>query len=112
MKILIADDSKQTRELIKEVLKFNKHTVLECNNGLSAIELYDKNHPDLVLMDISMPKLNGLDASKTILQKYPAAKIVIVTQYKEPNLINEAKQIGTIGYLLKDDLTMVLDYVN
>ena len=112
MNILIADDSTQTRELIKEVLQFDGHTFLECNNGLSAVKLYNDSHPDLVLMDISMPKVNGLEASKTILKKNPTAKIVIVTQYKEPSLMNEAKRIGTIGYLLKDDLTMILDYVN
>ena len=111
MKILIADDTTQTRELIKEVLQFTKHTFIECNNGLSAIEIYNNSHPDLVLMDISMPKINGLDASKKILQKNPTAKIIIVTQYKEPSLMDEAKRIGTAGYLLKDNLHEIAEYI-
>lgn len=80
IKILIVDDEPAMREVMRVIL--NNFNVMEASNGYEAIRICEEFKPDLVLMDIMMPRMDGIEATQKILEKYPGTKIVAVTAYK------------------------------
>ena len=78
-KILIADDDKLLRSLFTEML--SEYYVIQADNGLEAVKLYDIHKPDIVLMDVKMPILDGIEATKIIMELDPKAKILAITAY-------------------------------
>lgn len=78
-KILVVDDDPNVREVIKTVLK--RYHINEATNGREAIDMCDEERFDLILMDIRMPEMDGIEATKTILKRYPETKIIAVTAY-------------------------------
>lgn len=115
--LLIADDHQLFREGILDL--FSKHKkishILEANNGQEAIDSVQNNEIDIILMDISMPIINGMDATITIKEKYPDIKIVMLTMHDTQNYIKKLLQIGVDGYLLKttssEELKLAIDTV-
>jgi DNA-binding NarL/FixJ family response regulator len=107
VKILIVDDSARMREVIRASLcQAGKKPVdiVECDDGKQATELFDVVLPDWVLMDVRLPHMNGMEATRRILRKHPDAKILIVTQYDEPVYREEAEDAGARGFVLKEHL--------
>ena len=107
MKIMVVDDSQRMRKKIREIVVEevpDVNTVFECENGAEAVECYEKHLPDWVLMDIGMGKMNGFTASEKILRHHPGAKIMIVTQYDDPEYREAARKIGISAYVLKEKL--------
>ncbi|MFP3946676.1 MAG: response regulator [Archaeoglobaceae archaeon] len=80
IKILIVDDEPAMREVMGLIL--DKYEIIEASNGYEALEVCERVKPDLILMDIMMPRMDGIEATKAILEKYPEAKIVAITAYK------------------------------
>ncbi|HHU53140.1 MAG TPA: response regulator transcription factor [Clostridiaceae bacterium] len=78
------------------------------HDGQAAIELYDKFQPDIILLDIRMPELDGLEAGKIILANYPKAKILYLTTFLDEEYIMQALRIGAKGYLMKSSVKNVL----
>ena len=110
MTFLIAEDSVRMRASIREYLSTkipNHHTVVEATNGSEAIELYERAHPDWVLMDIQMEPVDGLVASQTILAAHPDAKIIILTNYSDSGYRQAAKAMGTRAFVLKEHLNEI-----
>ena len=107
MKILIVDDNPKIRQLIRNLLE-NQLTevekIFECENGVEALDLFAKNLPDWVFMDIDMKPLNGFTASESIVKSHPDTKIVFVTQYDELIYREEARKLGACAYVLKENL--------
>ena len=102
LRIVIADDEPITRMDLKEFLEERGHSVLgEATDGFDAIEMCKKIKPDLVLMDIKMPLLDGLSAARILQQEQIGATIVLLTAYSEREFIDSAKEIGVSGYLVK-----------
>ncbi|AEA46229.1 response regulator [Archaeoglobus veneficus] len=79
VKILIVDDEPAIREVMRLILK--NYDVIEAANGIEALKMCEEHKPDLILMDIMMPRMNGIEATKAILERFPNAKIVAVTAY-------------------------------
>lgn len=104
IKIIIVDDEKLIRDGLKIILESYKDIeVLDlCKDGEEAFLSYEKNLPDLVLMDIRMPSCDGVIATKNIKTKYKDAKILILTTFSDTEYIKEALKYGASGYLLKD----------
>ena len=114
MKFLIVEDNVKMRSFIKKIVEQNFKTtesIYECDNGEDAVELYNKYHPDWVLMDIQLKNMDGLTATKLIRNSDPAAKIIIVTQYDDPEYRKMAKDIGVIDYILKDNLYDLIEII-
>ena len=105
MKILIVDDNPGVRRLLRRAVEPITSQVSECGDGSEALATYSKGWPDVVLMDVRMPQMDGLQATKQIRQFYPTARIVIVTDYDDEDLRQAASEAGACGYSLKQNLT-------
>ncbi|GAF15209.1 DNA-binding response regulator [Bacillus sp. JCM 19046] len=104
MKILIADDHHVVRKgLVYFLESFADITIVaEASNGVEAVNLYKQHKPDIVLMDIDMPELNGIEATKQICTLDSAARVFILTSYSEKDIVIPALAAGACGYQLKD----------
>ena len=111
MKILIVEDNATVRRLIRRAIAQAAQEIYECADGVDSLEAYSEHRPDLVFMDVRMPRMDGLAATKKIKQVYPTARIVIVTDYDEQELRAAAFAAGAIGYALKDNLTDLEDLI-
>jgi len=101
LQVLIVDDQDSIRELIRHQLEKIGHKVVgEASNGLQAIDLTISLQPDIVLMDIEMPKMDGLEATKNIFDKYPRP-VVLLTSHDDQEMIKQASLAGAGAYLLK-----------
>ena len=112
MKILIVDDNDTMRRIIKLVLDSRENQFAECDNGRSAVSVYAEFRPDMVLMDLKMPEMNGFDATKDICTRFPDAKVVIVTDYDDTALLNASINAGAQGYVLKEKLLDVHQFMD
>lgn len=111
-KILIADDHAMVRDGVKNLIQQNKDlTVIgEARSGNETLELYDKLQPDLLIMDISMPDMNGMEVSRSILARNPNANIVILSMYDDEDYISRCLEYGVKGYVVKNESGSELDY--
>ena len=104
IKILLADDHQLLIDGLRTILE--KHRDVEivglAKDGLEAFELAMQFQPDIILLDISMPGLNGLDAAKKILRDLPSTKIIMLSMHGDLRYIQEALRIGAKGYILKE----------
>ena len=118
IKVMIVDDHNLVREGLKAVFAQGDaiDVVGEAGSGEEAIEMVDKVKPDVILMDISMPGINGIQATKLIRNKHPDAKIVILTMLDQEGYVYEAIKAGATGYMLKstssDELVNAIQTVN
>ena len=101
--VLVVDDIQLIRERLSAILSESSEVVVvaEASNGWQAIENARKYQPDVVLLDISMPELNGLQAAPLIKQAAPAAQILIVTQHNNHFFIRAAFAVGVLGFMEK-----------
>jgi DNA-binding NarL/FixJ family response regulator len=112
VKILIADDHAMIRDGLKSLLsKNNELTVAgEATTGLEALEKYKSIKPDLLILDISMPDMNGMDAAEQILKDDPDAKIIILSMFDDEDYISRCMEHGVKGYVVKNETGSELDY--
>ncbi len=102
--ILIVDDNQSLREGLRSILSSQKgfDIVGEAGDGLEAVQSVDKFHPDLVLMDLSMPRMDGMAATREIKKKWPKTKILAFTVHDSEEYVFAALKAGADGYVLKD----------
>lgn len=101
-RIVIADDETLIRYDIKEMLEVNGYCVVgDASDGFDAIELCKKHHPDMAILDIKMPLLDGLKAAEIIMKDKLAKSVLILTAYSDKKMIEEAKKSKVISYLVK-----------
>ena len=100
--IVIVDDEPITRLDIRDMVECAGYEVVgEASDGFEAIRVCDEKHPDLVIMDIKMPLLDGLTASKKIVANGSASGIILLTAYSDRHFIQKATEFGALGYLVK-----------
>lgn len=104
MKLLIAEDNEAMRRMICSVVADLADTIVECSDGAAAVAAYGEHHPDWVFMDLRMPGMDGLQATRAIKAEWPEARVVIVTSYNDAKLRAEANRVGADGYVLKEEL--------
>ncbi len=104
IKILLADDHKLLREGLRALIEEqeNMTVVAEAEDGRSAVQLAAKLSPDIIVMDISMPGLNGIDATRRITAESPGIKVIALSMHAERDFVVEMFKAGAAGYLLKD----------
>jgi DNA-binding NarL/FixJ family response regulator len=117
IRVLIAEDHTLVRQGFRRILEDDAHIVVagEAGTGLAAIEQFKELKPDVVVMDISMPELGGLEASSEILKIDSEAKILILSMYSNEAYVKKAFELGARGYVLKNaidvDLTRAVEAV-
>jgi len=107
--IVIADDFAEFRRFVRSRLQGNEfHIVAEAADGLEAVAKAATLQPDLVLLDIQMPKLNGLEAAAQIRSTAPQSKILFLSQNTDPDIVQSAMSDGAAGYLCKSKINRQL----
>jgi len=103
LRIILAEDHETIRDGLKLLVnsRSDMEVVGEADNGRTALQLAEEVSPDVVVMDISMPELNGLQATKKLKDKSPQVKVLILTRHGEPAYLQELLQAGASGYVLK-----------
>jgi DNA-binding NarL/FixJ family response regulator len=111
IKVLIADDHRDFRRVVHEFLDRipNVSVVGEATNGGEAVAQVEILFPDVVLMDISMPLMNGLEATRIIKQRWPGTKVLIATTYDDPTYRMQALEARADGFILKGSLKPSLE---
>ena len=107
MKLLIVDDNREMRRLMTRMLHDLAEAIYECRDGSEAVAAYEAYDPDWVLMDIKMKQVDGIVATRRIKDRWPAAQIMIVTDYDDDALRQAASEAGACEYLIKDSLVDV-----
>ena len=104
IRVLICDDQAIVCEGLRAILEGVRHieVVGVATNGVDAIELTRTTQPDLVLMDLKMPRMNGIQATKAICEQFPGVRILVLTTYDEDDWVIDAIRSGAAGYVLKD----------
>lgn len=104
MKIIICDDQAVVRDGLEMLLTLEKdiEVIGTAQDGAEAVELVSANQPDIVLMDLKMPGMNGIEATRQIRAKYPEVKVLVLTTYDDDEWVFDAIRAGASGYLLKD----------
>jgi DNA-binding NarL/FixJ family response regulator len=110
LRLVIADDHPLLVDGLKQVLEEikNVEVVATAGNGFELIDVLRKTSVDMVLLDLQMPKMDGIDSLKILKKDFPKLKIVVFTNYGQPKLIKEIKSLGANGYLLKNSPSTIL----
>jgi DNA-binding NarL/FixJ family response regulator len=109
--IILAEDHVLVRQGLRRIIQENPamQVILEAGDGAELLALLKESTPDIVILDISMPRLGGLEAAKIIKTEYPTIKIMILTMHWEKNFFQKALGIGVDAYILKEEADVALD---
>ena len=104
IQVLLADDHKIVRDGLRVLIErcHDMQVIAEAEDGRKALQLARKHKPDVVIMDISMPDLNGIDATRQILEEVPGAKVIALSMHSDKQFVDGMLRAGAVGYLLKD----------
>lgn len=110
LRILVADDQEAIRKRVRSILvsKSDFEVCAEASNGREAVEKAQELKPDLIVLDITMPVLNGLEAARMIRRISPDTPIIILSVHKSRQLMKEAQEIGVQGYVTKEEASQTL----
>ncbi|MBD7909868.1 MULTISPECIES: response regulator [Clostridium] len=113
-KVLIVDDAAFMRMMIKDILEKNNFEIVgEASNGLIAVDLYKKEKPDVVTMDITMPDMDGIEAVKAIKEFDPSAKVVMCSAMGQQSMVMDAIKAGAKDFIVKPfQADRVLEAIN
>lgn len=102
-RILVVDDASFMRSVLKDIIKSNglASEIFEAGDGIEGVKAYQKIKPDLVTMDVNMPKADGIQALRAILKINPQAKVIMITSVEEKHIVQDAIKLGARDYVVK-----------
>ena len=100
-RVLVADDSDAIRLVLNDILVIGNHEIVEAVDGLEAVEKFSQTNPDVMLLDLAMPKKDGLVVVKEVMAKHPSAKIILITASDNQKIINECLEAGACAFISK-----------
>ena len=102
-RILVVDDASFMRTLLKDIIKSNglATEIFEAGDGIEGVKAYQKIKPDLVTMDVNMPRADGIQALRAILKIDPLAKVIMITSVEEKHIVQDAIKLGARDYVVK-----------
>jgi DNA-binding NarL/FixJ family response regulator len=106
IRILLADDHSVVRQGFKLILnqELDMEVVAEASDGAEAVRLTQELRPNVVIMDIAMPRVNGVEATRRVVENYPESKVIILSMHKDAVYVRETLRAGAKGYLLKESI--------
>ena len=104
---LLVDDHDAFRQMLASFLPGSNREVAEAADGEEALKLYDAHRADWVLMDVEMPVLDGISATRQLVSHHPDARVIILTQYESPEIERAALESGAVGFLHKAELPLL-----
>jgi DNA-binding NarL/FixJ family response regulator len=110
--IILAEDHVMVRQGLRHIIQEDPtvQVIHEAGDGLELLALLEKSTPDMVILDISMPRLGGLETAQIIKKQYPNIKIIILTMHRQKNFFQKARELGVNGFVLKDEADTDLVY--
>jgi two-component system, NarL family, response regulator NreC len=110
IRVFLAEDHTLVRQGFRRMLEDDPRIAVvgEASTGVSAVEQCARLKPDVVVMDLSMPEIGGLEATAEVLKENPAIKVLILSMYSDPNYVRRAFEVGAKGYILKDAIDVNL----
>ncbi|MEW6061287.1 MAG: response regulator transcription factor [Bacteroidota bacterium] len=112
MKLMIVDDSLEMRKLIRNVVAQPADSVTECSDGSEVLSAFQREHPDVVLMDLQMTNVSGITATRTLKKEFPDARVIIISNFNDQEYRDEAKAAGAVSYFTKDNLIQLKEFVH
>jgi DNA-binding NarL/FixJ family response regulator len=105
IKVMIADDHQVLLDGLESMLSEQGEfdIVAKCTNGTQVLQKLQQNEPDILLLDINMPDMNGIEVAEMVRKKHPKVNIIALSMYKQPSYINRMLNLGAMGYILKDE---------
>ncbi len=102
-KILVVDDASFMRNVLKDIIKSNglASEIFEAGDGIEGVKAFQKIKPDLVTMDVNMPRADGIQALRAILKIDPTAKVIMITSVEEKHIVQDAIKLGARDYVVK-----------
>ena len=100
-KVLVVDDSDFMRMMLKNMLSESGHTIVEADNGKNALRVLEKEKPDVCILDINMPEMNGLDTLRHIVANYENTRVIMLSALCMESIVQEAMEIGTSAFVAK-----------
>ena len=112
--VMIVDDSDSIRLILKDILLIGKHNLVsELSSGINILEEYTKTNPDVVLLDMAMPKKDGISVLKEIIEFKPNAKVIMISASDSQETVKECMKIGAVAYILKPfNFQNIIDIIN
>jgi two-component system response regulator NreC len=109
-RIILADDHLLVRQGIKKILAEdpNLEVIGEAGDGKEALQLLENLKPDLVILDIQMPRMGGMETARKIKRNWPELKVLMLTMHKENEYLRQARELGVEGFVHKEDVDLVL----
>jgi len=112
VKLLIVDDQKGIRRLLTEVFSEYDYEIESCSNGITALEMIAQLKPDLIIMDVKMPGMNGIEVLRKFRETDRYARVIMMTAYGDQHYIDEAENLGVARFIIKPfDLNELKDLV-
>ena len=102
--LLIVDDNAEMRKLVRHIASNLSDEILECEDGVEVLEAFESHHPDWVVMDVEMNRMDGLRATRDLISHYPGAKVIIMTKHTDTVTRSAATDAGAWAFCAKDDL--------
>jgi two-component system chemotaxis response regulator CheY len=99
--ILIVDDDAFVRSVLRDVLEGRGHALLEAEDGREALDVLGERSPQLVLLDLFMPRLSGMEALAMMRERWPSARVLVISSLESERLVAEALEAGAAGYITK-----------
>ncbi len=100
-KILVVDDNAYTRQMLQAMIVPEGHEVIGAGDGSELISLYEENNPDVVMIDVVMPDVDGITATKELIEKHPDAKVIIESAQQSNAIQHKAEDLGIVGFVPK-----------
>lgn len=111
MKLLLVDDNDNIRRIMKDLYSPYFNEIVECTDGTEVVEQFSSINPDWTVMDIQMKRMDGIEAAEKVIHVEPNAKIILISQFDDVEIVSEARRSGAIAFVKKDSLENVIEVI-
>lgn len=111
LKLLVVDDHAALRRTVRQLFEGFEVSFLEAATGEEAVKIFTAEHPDWVIMDLRMPGMGGIKGTEAIRNISPLARIIVISQFSEPEYRDQARRAGAVDFVNKEDLSQLVEII-